>query len=52
MSYPLENVLKEVAFISYHFHWSRDEVLSLSHRERHAWVREISGINERINKSR
>jgi hypothetical protein len=52
VSYPLENVFKEVAFIAYHFHWSRDEVLSMPHKERHAWVREISGINERINKSR
>ncbi|MFK7929747.1 MAG: DUF6760 family protein [Myxococcota bacterium] len=52
VSYPLENVFKEVAFIAYHFHWSREEILTISHRERHSWVREISGINERINKSR
>ncbi|TVQ89446.1 MAG: hypothetical protein EA397_15415 [Deltaproteobacteria bacterium] len=52
VSYPLENIFKEVAFIAYHFHWSRDEALSISHRERHAWVKEISAINERINKSR
>ena len=52
VSYPLENIFKEVAFIAYHFHWSREEVLALPHKERHAWVKEISGINERINKSR
>jgi hypothetical protein len=46
----LENIFKEVAFIAYHFHWSREEVLQMSHRERHAWVREISSINEKINK--
>jgi hypothetical protein len=51
-SYPLENIFKEVAFIAYHFHWTRDEVLELSHKERHAWVKEISDINDKINKAR
>ena len=49
MSYPLENVLKEVAFVAYHFHWGREEILDMSHKERHAWVKEISAINEKIN---
>jgi len=48
----LENIFKEVAFIAYHFHWHRDDILLLSHRERHAWVKEISGINEKINAKR
>ncbi len=50
MSYPLENIFKEVAFIGYHFHWPKDEILSMSHKERHLWVKEISSINDRINK--
>jgi hypothetical protein len=37
--------------VAYHFHWSRDEVLSLTHRERHRWVKEISEINRKINQS-
>ncbi len=52
VSYPLENIFKEVAFIAYHFHWDRDSILDLSHRERHSWVKEISKINERINAPR
>lgn len=52
VSYPLENIFKEVAFIAYHFHWDRDTVLEMSHKERHRWVREISAINEKINTSR
>jgi len=48
----LENILKEVAFIAYHFHWDRESLLELAHRERHAWVKEISKINEKINSSR
>jgi len=45
----LENIFKEVAFIAYHFHWARDSVFEMSHKERHAWVKEISTINEKIN---
>jgi hypothetical protein len=52
VSYPLESILKEVAFIAYHFHWDRDSLLDLSHKERHTWVKEISKINEKINSSR
>ena len=49
VSYPLENIFKEVAFIAYHFHWDRETCLVMPHKERHAWVKEISGINEKIN---
>lgn len=52
VSYPLKNIFKEVAFIAYHFHWSRDEALEMSHKERHLWVKEISAINEKINTSK
>ena len=52
VSYPLENILKEVAFIAYHFHWGREAIMGMPHKERHAWVKEISGINERINDNR
>jgi len=52
VSYPLENIFKEVAFLGYHFHWSRDTLMEMSHKERHQWVKEVSEINEKINKSR
>jgi hypothetical protein len=48
----LENILKEVAFIAYHFHWDKDTCLEMSHRERHGWVKQISSINEKINAAR
>lgn len=49
MSYPLEQMYQEVAFIVYHFHWSLDDVLEMEHAERHRWIKEISAINKRIN---
>ncbi|WP_322096377.1 DUF6760 family protein [Phormidium tenue] len=32
---------EEVAFIAFYFHWSRDDVLNLTHAERLRWVSEI-----------
>ncbi|HRE88877.1 MAG TPA: hypothetical protein PK095_07005 [Myxococcota bacterium] len=52
MSYPLERIYQEVAYIAYHFHWAIDDVLAMEHRERQIWVREISEINREINESR
>jgi hypothetical protein len=52
VSYPLDKLYQEVAYIAYHFHWSPDEVLDMEHRERQVWVKEISEINKEINKTR
>lgn len=38
-----------MAYVAYHFHWTREEILNLHHRERHRWVEEISRINQKIN---
>lgn len=51
MSYPPEQLLGEVAFIAYHFHWPQQEIMALEHADRRRWVEEISGINTRINDS-
>jgi hypothetical protein len=47
--YPLDKLAQEVAYIAYHFHWTKDEIERLSHLERHRWVKEISSINQEIN---
>lgn len=49
MRYPLDRIYEEVAFIAYYFHWSREEILNLEHRERHRWVEEISKINRELS---
>ena len=49
MSYPLDRLVDEVAFVAYHFHWPHDEVMAMEHGDRRRWVAEISGINERMN---
>ena len=47
--YDRETLYEEVAFVAYHFGWSREDVLMLPHWERHRWCEEISKINERMN---
>ena len=51
MRYPLEEIAQEVAFVAYHFHWSKEELMEMSHHERRAWVREISRINREITEA-
>lgn len=45
----LDRVYEEVAFVAYHFNWSREDVLNMPHWERRRWCEEISAINERMN---
>jgi hypothetical protein len=52
VAYPLDRVRNEAAFIAYHMHWSLSEILALSHRERVAWVGQVSEINQRVLDSR
>ncbi|MFM7602419.1 MAG: DUF6760 family protein [Pseudanabaena sp.] len=41
VGYPSERLYEEVAFIAFYFHWSREDILSLTHAERLRWVNEI-----------
>jgi hypothetical protein len=49
ISYPLNRIYEEVAFISYHFHWPFQEIINMEHRERQRWVEEISKINRQLS---
>jgi hypothetical protein len=48
-TYPRKDLYEEMAFIAYHFHWAREEIMRLEHAERRRWCREISTINERLD---
>jgi len=41
-------MLREVAFVAYHFHWSREDIYGLPHPERRQWVDEISRLNQAV----
>ena len=49
--YPLDQLYEEVAYISYYFHWSLQDILELEHGERRRWTGEISRINEKLTQS-
>jgi len=49
MTYAPERLFEEVAYVSYHFHWSLEEILELEHRDRQRFVEEIASINRRIS---
>lgn len=47
--YSRDRLYEEMAFIAFHFHWSRTELLNLEHAERRRWCQEISAINRRMD---
>jgi hypothetical protein len=49
VTYAPERLFEEVAYVSYHFHWSLEEILDLEHPDRQRYVAEIARINKRIN---
>jgi len=49
IGYPIDRLQEEVAYIAYHFHWSREDIIALEHTERQQWVAEIAKINSRLN---
>jgi len=48
---PVEGLYTDVAVIAYHFHWSREECMSMSRRERGRWLDEIRRINREVAKA-
>ena len=40
-----------MALIAAHFHWSREELISMSRRERRVWLGEIERINRELAKA-
>ncbi len=49
MSYPLDDLFEEVAFVAYYLHWSLDDILNLEHGDRQRFIEEISAINRKMN---
>ncbi len=50
--YPEDELYREMSFISYYFHWSEEDVMSLEHRDRRRWCSQISGINKELSPSK
>ena len=48
MTYAIDRLYEEVAYVAYHFHWSLDEILDLEHPVRQAFIEQIGSINRRL----
>ena len=44
MTYPLERLHQEIAYIAYHFHWFREEIIDLEHPDRRRYVTQIASL--------
>lgn len=51
MSYPLDALYEEMAFVAYYLHWPQDQILGMEHQERRRWVAEVSRINRKLGDS-
>ena len=40
---------EEVAFVAYHFNWAEDQIMTMEHADRRAYVARISDLNRRAN---
>ena len=49
---PRAQLYEEMAFVAFHFHWGRDELMTLEHAERRRWCKELSAINQRLAPAR
>lgn len=45
MTYAADDLLEEVAYVAYHFHWGLDEILDLEHTDRHQMIEAIGRFN-------
>lgn len=45
----IRNIYEEMAFIAYHFHWAYEDLMTMEHRERQLWCKEISAINRKLS---
>jgi len=48
VTYAIDRLYEEVAYVAYHFHWSLDEILDLEHPMRREFVEQIGSINRRL----
>ena len=47
MTYAVDALWEEIAYVAYYLHWSLDSILDLEHSMRHRMIGEISHIHQR-----
>jgi hypothetical protein len=49
VTYAVDRLHEEIAYVAFHFHWGLEEILDLEHPVRRRYVEEIARINDRLN---
>lgn len=44
MTYAVDRLYEEIAYVAYHFHWSLEEILDLEHHDRRRWTDGIASL--------
>ncbi len=52
MTYAVDRLYEEIAYVAYHFHWSHYDILDLEHADRQRFVTEIGNLNTRVQRGR
>jgi hypothetical protein len=51
MTYAIDRLLEEVAYVGYYLHWELDTILDLEHPMRLRFIEEIGRINLQIGEA-
>jgi hypothetical protein len=51
VSYPLEQLQEEVAYIAYYFHWPLQDIIEMEHQDRRQWAEKIAAINKKVTET-
>ena len=49
MTYAVDRLYEEIAYVAYHFHWPLNDILELEHPTRRRYIEEIAQINRRLS---
>ena len=52
MTYAVDQLHEEIAYVAYHFHWPLADILDLEHADRRRYVGEIAHLNTRVSQGR
>jgi hypothetical protein len=49
VTYAVDRLYEEIAYVAYHLHWSLPDILDMEHPLRERFVAEIASINRRVS---
>jgi hypothetical protein len=52
VTYAVDRIEEETAYLAYHFHWDMDAILDLEHADRRGYVRRVAELVERAEGER